>query len=346
MKLLNYKVNNNNEVQFGVLIDDYIVSFKTLQNKFKKKYSELNDIDAYLNNLPESENLARELFLKGEERILNFKSTEKISLTHVKILPPVLSPPALLDFGMSPRHLINSFLTMAKYEIIWPLNYLIRFIVKSINPKLDAKMRYYKCNHNSIIGDMDSPVWPRFSSYLDIEPELGIVVGKASYNMSEEELRKSIAGYLIYNDFSARDIQWSEMLGLAGPARCKDFERGNGIGPFLVTVDEINDPLALSVEVKLGDRFIWEGSTSEYSTHPIELIRYLTGFQSLAPGTIIGMGTIPGCCCLENDQWLLPGEQIEISMRGLGRLRQIIPSDIGEIEETGWKKRPELLKFM
>ena len=96
-------------------------------------------------------------------------------------------------------------------------------------------MLYYKCNHNAVIGDNDTIHWPAYSSYLDIEPELAIVTGNEVM---------PIAGYTIFNDSSARDVQFWEMVG-TGPARSKDFGHSKGLGPFIVTPDEIGDPLAL-----------------------------------------------------------------------------------------------------
>jgi len=126
-------------------------------------------------------------------------------------------------------------------------------------------MFYYKGNHHAVIGDNDTISWPSYTSYLDIEPELAVVT--VTGNMP-------IAGYTIFNDSSARDVQFPEMIGL-GPARSKDFDRSKGLGPFLVTPDEIEDPLGLDVKVTIGRRYEWRGSTKEYSATPEKMLDYL-----------------------------------------------------------------------
>ncbi len=348
MKLLNFRAHSKESVRFGALLDGGVVSFQAMQQAFKLDWGLLKDIETYLENFPESERKAKELLAMARDRASDLPADEVFPLNQVKVLPPVPRPPALLDFALSPEHLRNSALTLFKYEKKWPLRALMSAFVKADykKNKNKANFRCYKGNHNAIIGDMDSPVWPRFSSYLDIEAELGVVVGKTHLHMSEDELSDSIAGYTIFNDFSARDVQLPEMFGMLGPAKSKDFDGSNGIGPFLVTPDEIPDPLSLNVTVKVGDRHRWEGNTSGYVARPIQVIEYLTGFQTLLPGTIIGMGTVPGCCGLERDEWILPGELIEISFEGLGTLRQPIPAKIGPIDEPRWKKRPELDEFL
>jgi len=195
---------------------------------------------------------------------------------------------------------------------------------------------YYKGNHLTVIGDRDEIGWPAYTSYLDIEPELAIVIGKRSHK---------IAGYTIFNDASARDVQFPEMTAL-GPTRSKDFARGNGLGPYLVTADEIPDPLSLNVRVDVAGRYMWRGHTSEYSKTPEQVIAFCETIFPLAPGTVLGLGTVPGCTGLDNDLWILPGEMIRISFDGLGTLHQQAPEKIPKLEKSRWEQRPELKKHM
>lgn len=170
---------------------------------------------------------------------------------------------------------------------------------------------------------------------MDIEPELAIITGTAS---------NPILGYTVFNDMSARDVQLPEMIG-TGPARCKDFDYSNGIGPFIITPDEIGNPLDLKVNVRIGDRYIFEGNTSEYSEKPENVVKFLNTVFTLHPGTIIGMGTIPECTGLDNNLWLYPDDKIEINFEKIGTLKQIIPSKIERNKNMRWTSRPELEKF-
>ena len=335
MKLLNFQAVSGGAPLFGVVIGDYAVSFETLRQKAEKVRAEFSDVLSYLENLPSSEDAARELLKYGEANISSLDAGEKIPLEKARILPPIASPRALIDFGLTPRHLGNSAATLIKHEFGFFGSIIAPIVNKRISAAAGGKMLYYKCNHNAIIGDNDTIHWPAYASYLDIEPELAIITGNEA---------RPIAGYTIFNDSSARDVQFREMFGL-GPAKSKDFGHSKGLGPFIVTPDEIGDPLTLNVKVKIGERFEWKGSTSEYSARPEKALEYLKTIFTPLPGTVIGMGTIPDCTGLDNDLWIKPGEKIEITFDKLGTLRQNTPENPGKIEPSHWGNREELSKF-
>lgn len=335
MKLLNFQTKVDADPLFGVVVRGYAVSFKALMQKAGQTRGELADIYAYLENLPSSENAARELMDYAETRISSFGEGEIASLETVSILPPVPLPRALIDFGLSPRHLGNSAATLVRREFGFIGRLIAPIIKKRLSKAAGGKMLYYKGNHNAVIGDNDTMHWPSYSSYLDIEPELAVVTGNKI---------TPIAGYTIFNDSSARDVQFWEMVG-TGPARSKDFSHSKGLGPFIVTQDEVGDPRALNVRVNIGDRLQWKGSTSEYSASPEKAVDYLQTVFDVLPGTVIGLGTIPDCTGLDNDIWINPGEKIEIVFDKLGILRQNVTNDLGKIESSRWGNREELQKF-
>lgn len=335
MKLVTFLQKNSTAEEFGFVLNEKVISFRCAAHKAKNDTWKYADVLSYLRNLPDSETAAHALHDYTSSHWDDFIDSELHDLITIKLLPPV-KPPALLDFGLSPRHLKNAAMTLLRYEYSIFFQKTVGFFIKR---KLDRMSKseilsYYKCNHAEIIGDQDYIGWPRYTSYLDIEPELGIVVGTS---------RQPIAGYVIFNDVSARDVQLPEMIG-TGPARSKDFSRSNGIGPWLVTADEVPDPLNLNVDVTIGTRYTWHGTTSEYTHTPEEVLAYLSTIFTPAPGTIIGMGTVPDCTGLDNDQWLYPGDTIAISFQNLGTLRQQVPDTI-LITRSRWKNRRELESF-
>jgi len=174
---------------------------------------------------------------KRKKKDWDLVSEERLPLDQVKILPPVPRPSALIDFALAPEHMLNSGLTLVKHEKSWPVSPVIGAIIRRDYSKNrhSPDFKCYKGNHNAIIGDSDATYWPSFTSYLDVEAELGVVVGGTQRGLSLAGSEAAIAGYVIFNDFSARDVQWLELMGRLGLARCKDFDRSNGIGPFLVT---------------------------------------------------------------------------------------------------------------
>lgn len=330
MKLLTFERNGRSE--FGALLGDRVVAFDELRDG-EEPDPLLASVERYLERLPDSFERAREL-LSG----VHGSRVGGHPLEEVRILPPIPRPAALLDFGLTPRHLVQSARTLLEREFgpVWGrLAHLVmkRRIERASDPVAPL---YYKGNHLAVIGNGDHMGWPVYTSYLDIEPELAFVTGNPECK---------IAGYTIFNDASARDVQFPEMMG-SGPARSKDFADSNGIGPYLVTPDEIPDPLALSVSVTIGSRYTWSGHTSEYTAHPLEVLEYYEKVFPPRPGTIVGMGTVPGCTGLDNDLWILPGERIEIHIEGLGTLCQRVSPKIGELDASRWKARPELAEYV
>lgn len=331
MKLVTFRKTKETSAHFGAVLRDRVLSFEVLQGKTSKNSPFLNDMATYLNNLPESERAARELLGLAEAHFPDFNESEKLKFSEVRFLPPVPAPSALIDFALSPRHLENSLRTLLKYEYPWWSRWFVERVVRN-GMKKRAKagiLPYYKGNHQSLIGDGEETSWPPYTCYLDIEPELAFVTGTRD---------APIAGFTILNDWSARDVQWPEIVGL-GLTRSKDFDRGNGLGPFLVTPEEIQNPRALKVSVRIGDRAVWQGSTSGYSHSPEEALQYLRSIFNPAPGTVIGMGTIADCCGLDRDEWIKPGDRIEITLEGLGILRQIVPQKALDFGLSPWRRR-------
>jgi len=110
--------------------------------------------------------------------------------------------------------------------------------------------------------------------------------------------------------------------GRLGPAKSKDFDTGNAIGPWLVTPDEVPDEIILRARVN-GEEWT-RGSSSAMHFSFEEIIEYISRDETLHPGEFIGSGTIPGGCGLEQDRWLKPGDTVELEAASLGTLRNRI----------------------
>src|SRR5690606_26002517 len=111
---------------------------------------------------------------------------------------------------------------------------------------------YYKANRFAVIGTDQDVIWPSYSRAMDFELEWGCYIGKKIRDATVDEARAAIFGYTIFNDFSARDAQALEMPGQLGPAKGKDFDTGNAMGPCLVTADEITDPYDLTMIARVN----------------------------------------------------------------------------------------------
>ena len=179
---------------------------------------------------------------------------------------------------------------------------------------------YYKGNRLSFIGHGMDVIWPGYAEHLDIELELAIVVGRKGANIRPEEAEDYIFGYTILNDVSARDAQMRELPGQLGPAKGKDFDTGNILGPYILTADEVAHPVALDMEARVnGER--WGGGNSRQMQHDFgRILEHISSSETLYPGEVIGSGTVGTGCGLEIGKRLAPGDRFELEIERIGVL--------------------------
>jgi len=124
----------------------------------------------------------------------------------------------------------------------------------------------------------------------------------------------------VLNDISARDAQMVEMPGQLGPAKGKDFDTGNILGPWIVTADEVPHPAALEMEVLVnGAR--WGGGNSSQMHHDFgRIIEHISRSETLYPGEVIGSGTVGTGCGLEIGRQLQPGDRFDLTIEKIGTL--------------------------
>lgn len=188
---------------------------------------------------------------------------------------------------------------------------------------------YYKGNRFSVIGPETDVVWPSYSKKLDFELEMGAFVGTTGKNIARDQARDHIFGYCIFNDMSARDAQYREYPARLGPAKGKDFDTGNIMGPWLVTADEVGDPYELTMIVRVNGEE-WGRGHSGSMFHKFEdMIAHVSKDETLHPGEFLGSGTVGNGCGLEHNRWIKPGDVIELEISKLGILRNrvIAPLD-------------------
>ncbi|MFY9398923.1 MAG: fumarylacetoacetate hydrolase family protein [Desulfomonilia bacterium] len=166
---------------------------------------------------------------------------------------------------------------------------------------------------------------PPYTSRFDYELEFGVFIGRKGVDIPKEQAREYIGGYTVFNDFSARDIQLREQKGRLGPAKGKDFDTGNAMGPYLVTPDEVPDPYGLAMIARVNGEEWSRGTSADMGYTFEDLIAYISRSETLHPGDFIGSGTCsgPGCrgCGLEMNRFLEPGDVVELEVERLGTLR-------------------------
>ena len=245
------------------------------------------------------------------------------SVSNVELLAPFPRPVSLRDFGVFKTH----------------MDAAARITGKEISPEWFKLPNYYRGSTSpaSIAGHEAVVTWPNYTEKLDFELEWGVYIGKTGKDISIEEAPEYIAGYTIYNDISARDIQFRHMTLSLGPAKGKDFDNSNIMGPCLVTPDEIDDPYNLKMIAKVNGEVWAEGNTSDMYYSFAEMISYVSQSETLFPGEFLGSGTVGKGCGWELDRWIQPGDVIELEVENIGVLR----NQIGEPVQNpaAWKEK-------
>lgn len=210
-------------------------------------------------------------------------------------------------------------------------------------PEFDQFPVFYFTNHQKVYGPGEIKLMPDHFLKLDYELEGAIVIGKKGRNIRANEADQYIAGYMIMNDFSARELQMQEMKLNLGPAKGKDF--ASSFGPYLVTPDElekyktepkkghVGNTYNLKMRAFINGKLLSEGNLADMDWTFAEIIERASYGVDLYPGDVIGSGTVGTGCLLElngtgklNDPdyqpfWLKENDTVELEIEGLGNLK-------------------------
>ena len=164
-------------------------------------------------------------------------------------------------------------------------------------------------------------VCPDFVSELDYEVELAVIIGKNCKNVSVEDASKAVFGYMVFNDVSARDIQFKDKQFTRG----KSFDTFAPCGPWITTADEIKDAQNLKMTTKINGELRQNSSTSKMFIKIPEIISKISKVMTLEKGDIIATGT-PAGVALNNPNvvFLKDGDRVEMEIEGLGILKNTI----------------------
>ncbi|MFL5758374.1 MAG: fumarylacetoacetate hydrolase family protein [Thermomicrobiales bacterium] len=230
----------------------------------------------------------------------------------VELLAPVLRPRSLRDFYAFEEHVATAHQKRGR----------------EVPPAWYEMPVFYYSHTGSIIGP-DAPLpKPAWTEKLDFELEIACVIGNRGRDIDAASADSFIAGYTIMNDWSARDVQREEMSVGLGPAKGKDF--ATSLGPLLVTPDELADRVAdsrhdLTMIARINGEEITRGNAKSIHWTFADMIARASQSVELMPGDVLGSGTVGGGCLLELGEdvhpWLVPGDEVELEIERLGRLR-------------------------
>jgi len=224
--------------------------------------------------------------------------------SEVRLLAPLPRPNSLRDFSIFEEHMTRregGGIPKRPTWYRWP--------------------PYYKGNPDAILGPEDPIPYPPYSDKLDLELEIGIIVGRGGRNLTLEQAKEAIAGYTILIDCSARDpyLFQAEFLG---PGKMKDW--ATMLGPCMVTADEI-DEANLDCRISVDGEVWFEGNTSaprSFLAH--HLVAYASENETLQPGDLLGTGTVSYSCSVDLHKWPQVGQRVQFEVGGIGVLEHTI----------------------
>jgi 2-keto-4-pentenoate hydratase/2-oxohepta-3-ene-1,7-dioic acid hydratase in catechol pathway len=177
---------------------------------------------------------------------------------------------------------------------------------------------------NTQVGHLQPLIKPRVSDEFDFEAELAVIIGKAGRHVPKGLALEHVAGYACYHDASVRD--WQRHTSQFTPG--KNFPGTGGLGPWLVTTDEVPDPSELTVVLRLNGQEMQHATTDLMIFSVPTLINYLTTFTELVPGDVIATGTPGGVGYARNPPvFMKSGDVAEVEITGVGVLRNPVVAE-------------------
>ena len=260
-----------------------------------------------------------DLAAAGDEAL---RSATTMPLAEVSVMAPIPRPPSIRDSLCFLDHMRNCQAAMGGGRVLKDTWYRIPAF-------------YFACP-TTVLGPYDDAPMAPGSVWQDFELEIAAVIGTAGQDLTIDEAERAIVGYMIFNDWSARDLQQLEGQLAIGQAKGKDS--GVTLGPYLVTPDELepyrrDGALSLDVTALVNDEVIGSGSTAQMDWSFAEVISYASRGVRLTPGDVIGSGTVPTCTLVEHLDptapesfrgWLHDGDVVTLKVDGLGETRQTV----------------------
>jgi 2-keto-4-pentenoate hydratase/2-oxohepta-3-ene-1,7-dioic acid hydratase in catechol pathway len=242
---------------------------------------------------------------EGRAKIANFvhnpPADSTFPLSSIQLLAPVPRPPKLICVGLNYR----DHAAEARQEI----------------PKIPTIFAKFS---NVVIGPGQPIVLPKNSRKPDYEAEFAFVIGTGGRHIPGYSWQHHVFGYTAFNDVSARDYQRATSQWMIG----KTFDTFAPMGPCLVSVDEIADPHALDISLRIGGETLQHSNTRELIFKIPELVAYLSSVVTLEPGDVVATGTPAGVGFARTPpRYLQPGDEVIISIEGIGELRNPVVAE-------------------
>jgi 2-keto-4-pentenoate hydratase/2-oxohepta-3-ene-1,7-dioic acid hydratase in catechol pathway len=319
MKLVTYSLRSSSDPRIGCLLEDGRVLCLTSSYPGDARFSSML---AFIQAGDAALAMAREALRQAERNPACVLSAEQ-----VRLLNPLPNPPLMRDWGTMAEHPTFFLRMRAQKKAQASADAEAAMAAARAEGLLDLPAnwftvpRYYVANPLNLAGPDDVIGWPDFAGVLDYELEIAIVVGRRGRNIPRDSARSHILGVMLFNDFTARDMQAAE----AQPSgKSKDFDGSYALGPCIVTLDEIPDLYALQVRSRLNGEIQATDSTASMKIGFEDLIVHASRSCTLHAGEVFASGTFARGCGVETGRLLRPGDVIELEAEGIGTLRNTI----------------------
>ncbi len=286
MKVARFKYEG--QVTYGFVFGDRILDFSAVSRILGI------DLPETVEKFIESELIAEVLTGK---RKLEKASRNGIKLADVRLLAPLTDPPKIICLG-------------------W--NYVGH--VREGVSKIPEEPVVFMKPRTSIAGPYDDIEIPSdYTRMVDYEGELAFVIGKRGKRISKEDAYEYVFGYMVFNDVSARDLQFKDGQWTRG----KSLDKFAPIGPWLITRDEIGDPHTLRLTTRVNGEIRQDSSTANMVFKVHDIIHILSKGMTFEPGDIVATGTPEGVGYFYKPEpkLLKHGDVVEISIERIGTIR-------------------------
>jgi 2-keto-4-pentenoate hydratase/2-oxohepta-3-ene-1,7-dioic acid hydratase in catechol pathway len=224
-------------------------------------------------------------------------SARSFALSEVRLLAPIRRPPKFLALG-------GNYASHLKE-------------IEHLGIKFPEVQIWTNKQSTCISGPVDDVIIPAQSNQVDYEGELAVVIGRRCRHVPAERAHEVIAGYLVCNDVSVRDVQLRSVTMTLG----KSFDTHGPIGPWLVTADEIANPHDLSIRTWVNGELRQDGRTNEMRYSIFDQIAELTSIFALEPGDILATGTPAGiAAAMRPPRYLQPNDRVRVEIERIGAL--------------------------
>jgi 2-keto-4-pentenoate hydratase/2-oxohepta-3-ene-1,7-dioic acid hydratase in catechol pathway len=297
MRLVSYGLRGSE--QPGALVGDSILPLpRVLSDLGLARNGTLRDVLPFLGRLDEAIGTAVD------------RGDELVPVAGTRLGPPIIDPPNLFVCGANYfQHLAEGPQAMKAFPTL---------------PVMFLKPR------SALAGPTDPIVRPVECEQFDYEAELTIVIGKGGRRIPAERAAEHIAGYMIANDVSARDLGEGESKKFNMPVlyqlmRHKGWDTFLPTGPWLVTADEAGSYEDIRIQTWVNDDLRQDSYAHEMSNNPYQIIEWLSSTTTLEPGDLITTGTPAGVAMgMASPKWLAAGDTVRIEMTGLGRMETAV----------------------